>query len=417
MLPRRNSVAGIFVIAVVVGLASSCTLTPPRSVSESVWYTAWSASIQPADIGADAVAPSFQGQTVRQTAQLPIAASELRIELANPLGNGPLRIDAASVAVQSVGASVVPASIREVRFSGRSHSTIPPGAVVISDPVAIDVPSELSVAISIYAAGETGRAGWNPWGVATTYISPVGNFTATPDLPDGTLDSRSLFWLSAIHVASTTQVRVVALFGDSILNGTSSATAHKAGLVERLNKRFAREGVWTRRRLAIDAAFAGNRLLNAGIGEALLARFDKDVLSKVGVDYVILAIGMNDIAFGNDPAAPSDVVSAEDLVAGLAQLATRARLHGIGVIAATLTPFRGVLDPLFSEAGEHTRQKVNYWIRTTAMFDAVVDFDEVLRDPTDPARLRERFDSGDHVHPNEAGYDALAAAVPLAVLR
>ena len=366
------------------------------------------AQTRPSPIGQ--IPETFKNQTVRMVVRTSIGGRRVRVQLSNALGNSRLAIGAAHIAIRQKDAAIVSATDRVLTFAGRASFTIPPGALVVSDPVDLDVPKLTDLAISLYLPEDTGPPTVHPLGLHTTYIAS-GDATADATLnPAAT--TTAYFWLSGVDVLAPSSASVIVAFGDSITDGFAT-TANKDQawptlLATRLafSKSTAKVGV-------LNLGISGNRVLRDVAGTNALARFDRDVLARPGVCWMILLEGINDITFSAIPGIPpGQAVTAEDLIWGYRQILERAHMHGIKVVGATIMPVEGV--PTYTEAGESVRQAVNQWIRTGQAFDAVIDFDALTRDPGNPKRLRLDFDSGDHVHPNDAGNQAMADAIDLA---
>ncbi len=336
-----------------------------------------------------------------------IGGRRVRVQFSNALGNTALAVGAAHIAIRQKDAAVFPASDRALMFGGRASFSIPPGALVVSDPVDLDVPKLTDLAVSLYLPEDTGPPTVHPLGLHTTYIAD-GDATADATLNPSTTTT-AYFWLSGINVLAPSSASVIAAFGDSITDGFAT-TANKdqawpALLANRLasSKSTAMLGV-------LNLGISGNRVLRDVAGTNALARFDRDVLARPGVHWMILLEGINDITFSAIPGIPpGQAVTAEDMIWGYRQIIERAHLHSIKVAGATIMPVEGV--PTYTESGETVRQAVNQWIRTGGAFDAVIDFDALTRDPANPKRLLSEFDSGDHVHPNDAGNRAMADAI------
>ena len=377
------------------------------------WVGTWSASSLPADAAFFAPGETFSDQTLRQIAHLSVGGLSLRVRFSNLFGSEPLVIGAAHVARQSEGASITPWSDRTLTFGGLPVTSIPAGAEVVSDPVHLVVRKGEDIAVTVYLPEATGPATWHEIGKQTAYISPNGDFTGATDLPTvATTEAR--YWLSGVDVLALPGTCSVVAFGDSIADGWgSTADANRRWpdvLAERLNDGagafFGRVGV-------LNQGISGNRLLNDFMGPNALSRFDRDVLHQAGVEHVIIMLGINDIGFPGAFGLPQPV-TADEIIDGLSELVDRSRAQGLQVYGGTLTPFEGTAFPgYFTPEGEAKRQAVNAWIRTSGTFDAVFDFDAVLRDPNYPTQLAPAFDSGDHLHPSDAGYEAMANAIDL----
>ncbi len=352
-------------------------------------------------------------QTLRQIVHTTIGGTRVRVVLSNAHGTAPLVIGAASLALHETEGAVRTNSIRRLTFSGRPTISIPARAIVYSDPVDLTFMPMSDVAVDLYLPGTTDTASpvtMHNASLQTNYISETGNHVGVATLPVvGTI--QSWFFLSRVEVLASAATAVVVAFGDSITDGTRSTPNSNSRWPDQLMKRI--QSASTRHVAVINAGIGGNRVLSEGAfaaGLSALARFDSDVLGQAGVTHVVILEGINDIGSARQNATPT----AEDIIAGHRQLIERARARGIRVIGATLTPFWGAA--YYTEGGEAKRQAVNAWIRTSGAYSAVVDFDKATRDPGDPKKFRADFDSCDHLHPNDAGYTAMAASVDLALL-
>ena len=376
------------------------------------WIGTWGASPQQPDIFPGfPSAPSFTNQSIRQIVRISSGGAQLRVRLTNEFGSQPLLIGAAHIGISAGGSSIKAGSDRVLTFSDKPSIAIPPNAPVLSDPVDLKVDDLASLAISIYLPQNTGPATWHSEGKQTAYITS-GDTTGASNLV-GATTSTSRFFLSAVHVSTNGNRSAVVTFGDSITDGTNSTVDTNNRWPDHLADRLAAApgndiGV-------VNEGISGNRILHNQIGPDALSRFDRDVLATPGVRFMTVLLGINDIGFGGF--IPTEVVSADDIIGGYRQMIDRAPSRGIRIYGATLTPFEGVGPPYFSAAGEAKRQAVNQWIRTSNEFDAVIDFDAVVRDPAQPTRLAPAFDSGDHLHPNDAGYTAMASSIDLRLFR
>jgi lysophospholipase L1-like esterase len=353
---------------------------------------------------------------------------KVRIRISNAYGDEPLAIGGAHVARRAMGADIDPMSDRPVTFQGHSTITIAPHGAVVSDPVDLNVPVRSDLAISIYLRGVSSAAGGGPveattshtLALQTSYVA-AGNATATSKFPV----ARSIdTWpfLTGVDVVAPGH-ESIAIIGSSTTDGDGSTqdTNHRWPdvLAERLG---GKAGV-------LNLGIIGNRLLQdspaatsfgQGLGEAVLTRYERDVLSQAGVMYVIVAIGINDIAFPGTFTPAADAVTGRDIIEGYRQLIARSHAKRLRVFVTTIPPFENATYGklmVYTPEKESVRKEVNDWIRGTHEFDAMIDFDAVLRDPSHPTRLLPKFDSGDHLHSNDAGYAASANAVPLELFR
>ncbi len=290
--------------------------------------------------------------------------------------------------------------------------TIPPGATVTSDAVNLGVRAGQNLAVSLFLPHKTATATVHALGLHTTYLIAGNGSSAQNPKVEGV--NRSYFWLHAVDVLAP-GASTVAAFGDSITDGFATTPDKDRAWPTRLYARF-QEGRGTAGIGVVNLGISGNRVLHDGAGANALARFDRDVLALEGIRWVVLLEGINDISYSAIPGFPHDEkVSAEDLIFGYRTIIARSHLHGLKVIGATILPYQGVWT--YTETGEVIREQVNEWIRTGGEFDAIVDFDKATRDPVEPRRLQTQFDSGDHVHPNDAGNQAMANAFNLAIFQ
>ncbi len=342
-----------------------------------------------------------------------IGGPQVRVQLSNAFGAAPLHVAAAHIALSAGGSAIMPATDRTLTFSGERSVEIPVGAEVLSDPVDLRVAALEHLAISVYIDGRTGDPTEHFTAMHTTYVSAAGDFTAAASLP-GAATRQSWYWLSGVDVLAPVRTGLIVAFGDSITDGVNSTPDADRSWVGQLAERLHGADGGADQWAIIDEGISGNRLLHDQVGPAALARLDRDVLSQPAVRWLIVLEGINDIGFNRLPGtAPSRPVSARELIDAQKQIIERAHLRGIRVIGATLTPFEGA--SYYSEEGEAVREAVNRWIRTSHAYDAVVDFDAVVRDPQDPKAIRSAFNNTDHLHPNDAGYQAMAAAIDLAL--
>ncbi|TYC22985.1 SGNH/GDSL hydrolase family protein [Micromonospora sp. MP36] len=409
--PRRR----LWAMAVVAALVMVAGLAVPAMGSRAddgkpeldhgmrAWSQTWQAAPQkPQQAG-------FADQTLRMIVHTSIGGERVRIRLSNTFGAAPVLLDGAFVGLLGSGASISGRNVR-LTFGGSPGVTLPEGGDVVSDPADLTVPALADLAVSLYLPRDTGPpTGHADFGNAhqTSYIAS-GDHAAAAAGTAFTGQTRAWFFLSGVSVPSRRAAAVVTL-GDSITDGTGSSTDTNSRYPDALARRLAARPQPLRLGVG-NAGIGGNELLRTsaccGASPSVLARLDRDVLAQDGVRSVILLAGINDI--GGDHHA-----DAASLIAGVQQVATQLRAHGIRVLGGTITPSYGRPGPYGTQQTEDVRQQVNAWVRTADAFDAVVDFDQALRDPEDPRRLRAGYDSGDHLHPSDAGYQAMAEAVPL----
>ncbi len=387
---------------------------------------------------------TFNDQTLRLIVHTSIGGKSVRIRVSNTFGTSPLRIGEAHVALRQGGSTIVAGSDRPLTFSGKRSITIPPGAPVLSDPVDLDVPALSDLAVSLHLPGSVQATTIHGSAFQTNYVSLPGNFTGAAVFP---LERTITSWpyLAEVDVNAPGAASIVAL-GDSITDGAvttvdanrrwpdllalrlqTACDALAASAAGKQAKALADTPglvAWGTGLGVVNRGIGGNRLLRDPgeqplFGRAALERFDRDVIATAGVRYMVVLIGINDIGHpgtGTIPASEAPTVA--DLIAGYRQLIARAHAKGIAVYGATLTPFEGTVFPgYYSPEKEQIREAVNNWIRSGDEFDGVIDFDRAVRDPSHPTRMLPAYDSGDHLHPNDLGMQAMANAIPLQLFR
>jgi lysophospholipase L1-like esterase len=377
--------------------------------AEKQWLATWGTSaVDPTPNG-----QAFENQTLRLIVHPSMGGEQVRVRIANTFGAKPLEIGAASIALQESGAAVVGGSSRPLTFGGRSAAIVPPGAVIVSDAVELQMPSGRNLAVSVFLPKSTGPAPAHPGANQTSYASTTGNFVAG-DAAVFTSKLSTWPYLVGVEIEAKNDVRAIVTFGDSITDGFKSTVDANRRWPDIFAERLRAAG---RKESVVNQGISGNRILHDfGMGQPrfgpnALSRFDRDVLTVSGASHVVVLIGINDIGMGSATRYPEEAVSADDIIAGLKQLVVRAHAQRLKVIAATLTPFGQAA--YFTEEGEKKRQTVNEWIRASNDYDGIIDFDRAVRDPAKPIQLLPAYDSGDHLHPNDAGYKAMADSVDL----
>ena len=408
-------------------LAASLFLLSHCAIGQrSAWIATWATSVEAADADPDEPLLNLDNQTVRERARVTLGGPQIRIRLTNEYSSSPVLVGKVSVGIANSAAGVVSGSLRGVTFGGKTAVLIPPGAPALSDPIDLAVTSGSEVAISLYFPKRVASVTWHGLALKDTVISPQGDHTEGISIEGGRKSASTVF-LSQILVPASSARRVIVAFGDSLVDGDKSTpeTDHTwpSDLFRRLQKTH--DGALF---AVVNAGVAGNRLLSNGpvasLGISGLARFERDALEVPGVTDIVLYEGTNDIGFpgaklGDFLLAPAtDAPTVDEIIAGYQQLIGRAHARGIRIIGCTIMPTEGATFTDYHTAPkEQARQTINQWIGTKKLFDAVIDFDAVMRDPEHPTRLIPTLASEDHLHPNDEGYHRMADAIDLSLFR
>jgi len=426
-----NRLVASTVSCAVVGLLSMLSMA--QDVNHKKWIGTWATAPQPPMPGR---VLSLRNQTLRLIVHTTAGGTKFRINISNTFGDRPLLIGSAHIARRTAAADIEPTSDRTVTFHGHRSTTVPARSMVVSDSVELSAPALSDLAISLFLPQATEAKTSHLLAKQTSYVSAeTGDFTAEVKFPVAK-KIRSWPFLTGVDVAASRRGTAIVAFGSSLTDGDGTDSDSNARwpdvLAERLQEsagRKAEVGV-------LNEGIIGNRLLNdspvraaggqfgAALGQAGLTRFERDVLAQAGVKYVIVGLGINDIAFPGSLTPAAESIKAENIIAGYRQLIARAHQRGIRIIGTTNPPFEnsyldltpsGPLITFYTSEKESERQKVNAWILGSGEFDGVVDLDAVLRDPSRPTQLLPSYDSGDHLHPNNAGCRAEGTAIPLAL--
>ncbi len=419
---RRTAVTATAAMFSVVLLVSSVAFA--RQENSYDWVGTWGAS--PQTFFEDDLLPlpptpgQFEDQTIRMIARISKGGDQVRVRFENVFGTAPLVIGAAHVALHTGGGNIDPTTDRTLTFGGSTSATIPPGAPALSDPVDLEIGDLSEVAVSLYLPVSTTAETYHRLGRQTTYVSGVGDYTDSADFPtEGTTTTLHRFFLSTIDVLAKKNTRAIVTLGDSITDGFASTVDANNRWPDQLAERLLGENR-SRRLSVVNEGISGNRALNSEIGPNGLSRSNRDIVAQTGAAFVTLLLGINDIGFpninigGTLPFADQEV-SADDIIQGYRQLIDRAHAKCLKIIGGTLTPFEGA--GYYTAEGEDKRQAVNEFIRHSGEFDDVIDFDLAIRDPAQPSRMLPEYDSGDNLHPNDAGYDAMAEAIDLRIFQ
>jgi lysophospholipase L1-like esterase len=388
-------------------LASAMASVPARAGEH--WITSWYAAPQAGwdnSFPLPMQVPAYlDNQSLRDTVRLSAGGHRIRLVFSNRYGREPVTIGQVRVRLAD-GAQPG----QTLTFSGNAAVAILPGATATSDPVAVRVPALARLVVTSWLPARTAVTSFH-WGAQQTIQVMPGNATTGVTLAAGAAVEGRIF-LSAVLVDAGEHARTVVALGDSITDGNGSTPDADRRWPDFLAQRLAPHGI-----AVANAGISGARLARDGMGQSALARFEQDVLGQPGISDVIVLLGINDIGWPGSPFAPAErAATLDELTAAYRQLVAAAHARRVRVTAGTLPPFEGALEGTpyaghYSVAKERLRNALNDWLRTAGIFDGVVDFDAVLRDPGRPGRLRAGFDSGDHLHPGDAGYRAMAAAI------
>ncbi|WP_158614112.1 GDSL-type esterase/lipase family protein [Cellulomonas sp. PhB143] len=341
----------------------------------------------------------YTDKTVRDVVHTSVGGSGVQLRLSNAHGTVPVTFDAVYVGARASRADVVPGTNRRAMFGGRGAVTVPVGGSVTSDAVPMSVGKGDDLAVSVHVAGATGEVTGHSDARATTYYGD-GDLAALDSGARYVDTITSWFWLDAVTVLPDAPASTVVALGDSITDGYLSTVDANHRWPNYLADRLGERPAFS----VVDAGISGNMVVADGAGVSALTRLDRDVLTQPGVSSVVVLEGINDI--GN-----AVVTDPQQMIDAYRQIIARAHTAGATVVGATILPFEGA--GYYSAAKERVRDAVNDWIRTSGAFDSVVDLDSVMSDPADPDRMLPAYDSGDHLHPDDAGYEAMADAVPL----
>ncbi len=376
----------------------------------SNWVGTWAAS--PVGSAVNEGQPGPGNTTYRNIVHISLGGSAVRVQLTNEFGTQPLTVGAAHVAISAGGGGAIQTNTdHALTFNGKPTVEIPAGAFVLSDPVAMQAAPLSDLAVSVYVPEQRIRdTTCHTFADSTNYVFQGDATTAA--IADKSNPIYAWCFVKGIDVKTDGKAAAIVTFGDSITDGAHATSDANRRWPDVLAARLQADKK-TADLSVLNQGIGGNRLLHDGYGPSALARFDRDVIAQSGVKYLIILEGINDIGRLKDPHEPGDNITADDLIFGLTQLVTRAHQHGIKVFGATLTPY--LPTGYSSPQGEQVRQAYNRWIRTSGIFDSVIDFDKITQDPANPGTFLPAYDSGDHLHPGDAGYKAMGDAIDLSL--
>ncbi len=409
---RRSISSATRRVAPLLAALALCAAPLAAVAQTAPWIATWTASQQPPR---GVMPASFTNQTVRQIVRVSIGGSKVRIRLSNEFGTKPVLIGAASVGLAGEGSDIQAGGPRPLTFGGSKSVVLIPGAPALSDPVDLSVPPLSDLAVSLFLPAATDLNTVHQVGLQTAFISSAGDFTGKSEFP--AVDKvANRFFLAGVMVEPTAPAKAIVTFGNSITDGTNSTVNANNRWPDILARRLRDSGAQI---AVLNQGISGNRVLSDGAGVSGLARFERDVLSHPGVTHVVIMLGINDIGWPGTAIEPSGIYrTADEIVAGYKQMIDRAHLRGIRVIASPLTPFENAFagaanQGYYTPDKEAKRKAVNDWIRTGGAFDGIIDFERAVADPARPASILPAYDSGDHLHPNDAGYKAMGESIDL----
>lgn len=396
---------------------TSFAVSADRNDSEAQqlhWVTTWSMSpstLPPGFLPQEQVVDAFENRTIRLIAHSSVGGEMVRVRISNTHGDKRLKVGSATIALQTTAADISVETLTKLTFGGEESITIARGGLVLSDPVSFAVPALSNLSVSLYLPEGSGTATSHVLSMETSYLSAAGNHTSDESLQDPQELTEWQF-VSAIDVGRRDEMTAIVTLGDSITDGYGSNRSLNNRWPNYLARRLVDDdGV--PRFAVVNAGISGNRVLhesNIRFGENLQVRFERDVLALSSISHIVLLEGINDL--GMSVAAPEQEVNALEVIAGYKQIIARAHANGIKIIGATLTPFEGAA--YYTAEGERKRQAINEWIRTSDEFDGVIDFEKPVQDPANHTRLLPSYTT-DNLHPNDAGYEAMAAAIDLSL--
>jgi lysophospholipase L1-like esterase len=422
VLSQRRALRAAAVVVAAAATLVAAGPTPATGTERPTWVGSWATTLTlHSNNPASPTTVGFTDQSIRQIVHTSVGGDGLRIRLGNPFGDRPVAVGHATVALPAGPDGGQPdvkaGTIRELKFNGSTSTTLYRGAEVLSDPLAFAVPAASDLVITMYLPGPTGPSSWH-WQARTTTYFYTGDTTQTVSGAGAVSTLTSWHFITGVDVLSRRSNSSVVVLGDSISDGFTATLSADHQWPAYLGARIVSTHPAHNDPGVLNLSLSGNRITHDAMetvngvltganvnGDGALARLDKDVFGQTGVHTLIVELGINDLIGGDQ---------ADRIIAGLHELAVQAHERDVKVLFVTLMPFEGYAT--WTADLEAIRGQVNQWIRTTRDADAVLDFDRVLRDPAAPTKLRAEWDSGDHIHPNDAGFQAMANSVPLWLL-
>ena len=389
---------------VLLGTLAIPAISQTQDKNQPHWIATWAGSPWTTRLE---TSPGYS--TFRNVVHVSLGGNAVRVVLTNEWGRTPLKIGSAHLALNAGNGKIQPGTDHALTFAGQPNVTVPSGSYILSDPIPMPVGSMADLAISVYLPEQTiDIPTCHPMAITNNYIV-TGDATAQTELERAHSYPSNCF-IKSIEVTADEKAGTIVAFGDSITDGAYSTPDANLRWPDVLAARLQADK-HTANLAVINQGFGGNRILYDGSGPSALARFDRDVLAQPGVRYVILLEGINDIGQMSRPDSPESQLTPQELIFGYAQLIIRAHQHGIRVFGATITPNEGVHSA--TPQGEKVREAFNTWLRTSGIVDGVIDFEKAVQDPANPRRLLTSYDSGDHIHPSDAGYKVMGQAIDL----
>ena len=399
----------VWLVALGFALPAVAKKAPPPEK----WIFTWACAPQLCEVKNLPPSPGFDDCTLRQFVRVSIGGKTLRLRLTNEFGDAPLTILGVRVALGAEGSAIDSATDQALKFGGQATVVIPAGSQMLSDPLDFPLAPLARVALTLQLKGAPRNVTAHPGSRTTSYFIQDGDSGKADFSHATTVDH--WYFISGVEVKAPSSCNALAVLGDSITDGRGTTTNQDNRWPDDLSRRLQAEtpkhGV-----AVLNMGIGGNRVLQDGLGPSALSRLDRDVLAQPGVKWLIVFEAINDLGTAvDDRKNGRPAATAQDLILAYQQIIQRAHDHDIRVYGATITPYGGCF--YYSEEGEADRQALNQWIRTSRAFDAVIDFDQALRDPDDPLHLAASFDSGDHLHLNPAGYQVMAQTVDLKLFK